>query len=711
MKKQLAIPLGRQIQLAVCVFVLLPATLSFGPASQWFERLDLGLRQLTTPNAQVADHQQPLLVAIDPAPITNEQLTALVSKLDRAKSVTLIDPIVGSDPALVEAVRYHGAVYVTDRTDKDGNMSDAEIRAAARDTGHAVLPGNSRDRHQGLQAWKLSGSVMRSSAALQPLLPSENWRRNNERIYLYPQARLIQNRVAPLEPITATALLARDDAQVDMQVRDKHVFVGELGTTNAARGDFVDARLIRFGKTHAALASGEVLLQPEWAMTLSWLIIAVGMFTLVSAMWRESRHVIAIGALTLAVFMLVAQWFLANQFALQIDILRPLVALVSGCIICFWLTPDRKSKRRESFRSGLKYLRAGRLDAAFRVLRACPPHPSLMPTLYKLAIAFEKRNQPEQARAVFAYMGRRDKLPGTPPAAPSNPRREALADEVPERLGRYEILRALGKGAMGGVFLGRDPRINRLIALKLVSFRQYDDESVMVEMRSRFFREAESVGRLTHPCITAVYDSGEEEGLGYIAMEYAPGTQLTLHTATDKLLDPVTVLQIGIKVAEALDYAHGEHVVHRDIKPANLLFDAQSETVKVTDFGVAKLVDAERTQTGIILGTPSYMSPEQARGDVVTGSSDLFSLGVTLYELLTGNVPFHGKSIAELMTAITEKTPAAISSVRPGLPEALDNFMQKALAKQPENRFVDGNDMAFALRECVSAMFGRVVNE
>ncbi|MEL7296466.1 MAG: serine/threonine-protein kinase [Pseudomonadota bacterium] len=711
MKKQLAIPLGRQIQLAVCVFVLLPATLSFGPASQWFERLDLGLRQLTTPNAQVADHQQPLLVAMDPALTTNERLTALVSKLNRAKSVTLIDPIVGSDTSLVEAVRYHGAVYVTDRTDSDGNMSDAEIRAAARDTGHAMLPGNSRDRHQGLQAWKLSGNVMRSSAALQPLLPSENWRRTNERIYLYPQARLIQKRVAALEPITATALLARNDAQVDALVRDKHVFVGELGTTNAMRGDFVDARLIRFGKTHAALASGEVLLQPEWAMTLSWLIIAVGMFTLVSAMWRESRHVIAIGAITLAVFMLVAQWFLANQFALQIDILRPLVALASGCIICFWLTPDRQSKRRESFRSGLKYLRAGRLDAAFRVLRACPPHPSLMPTLYKLAIAFEKRNQPEQARAVFAYMGRRDKLPGTPPAAPSNPRREALADEVPERLGRYEILRALGKGAMGGVFLGRDPRINRLIALKLVSFRQYDDESVMVEMRSRFFREAESVGRLTHPCITAVYDSGEENGLGYIAMEYAPGTQLTLHTTADKLLDPVTVLQIGIKVAEALDYAHGEHVVHRDIKPANLLFDAQSDTIKVTDFGVAKLVDAERTQTGIILGTPSYMSPEQARGDAVTGSSDLFSLGVTLYELLTGNVPFHGKSIAELMTAITEKTPAPVSSVRPGLPEALDIFMQKALAKQPENRFADGNDMAFALRECVSAMFGRVVNE
>lgn len=713
MKSRFAIPLGRQIQLAVCVFVLLPATLSYGPASHWFERLDLGLRQLTTPNAIVGDNYAPLLVSVNPSNSNNAaHYRAIVQKLNHARSVTIIDPLIDVDETLVNAIRYHGATYVTDAVNASGESSDAEVRAAARAIGHAVLPGGTSEEHRGLQSWRLSGNMMRSSAAMLPLLSDDNWRNRSAKIYQYPDARLIRNRVAPVEPMSAEALLLRSTESLDEQIANTHVFVGQLGNAGSADGRFVAARLVRFGQMHAALASGEVLLQPKWALTLSWLIIAVGMFALVSIVWRESRRMIVISAATLSVLMILAQWLLANQFALQIDVLRPLLALVAGLAICFWLTPDRTSNGRESFRSGLRYMRAGKLDAAFRVLRNCPPHPSLMPTLYKLAIAFEKRSQSEQARAVFAHMGRKDDV-----KAPSRIGRSdigegaAIPSNIPEQLGRYEVLRPLGKGAMGGVFLGRDPRINRLIALKIVSFDKYDDEAVMVEMRSRFFQEAESAGRLTHPGITAVYDSGEDNSLGYIAMEYVPGSQMTEHTSADALLDPVLVLQLGIKVAEGLAYAHGEHVVHRDIKPANLIFEEQTDIVKITDFGVAKLIDADRTQTGIILGTPSYMSPEQARGDTVTGSSDLFSLGVTLYELLTGEVPFHGKTIAELMTAIIEKTPAPISGLRQGMPPTIDAFMEKALAKQPENRFTDGNDMAFALRECVSALFGRAVNQ
>ncbi|MFK8051732.1 MAG: protein kinase [Woeseiaceae bacterium] len=713
MKTKFSIPLGRQIQLAVCVFVLLPATLSFGPASAWFEKLDLALRSMTTPTAEIQQRHQPILVAVSPEDLDNNALLKrLINKLDRARSVTVIDPVIGADDDLIEAIRYHGSLYLTDAFNADKVGSDPEARAAARGIGHAALPRRSSEQHRGLQAWKLSGNTMRSSAALLPLLPNENWRQYNSAIYEQPDARLISKRVPVLEPITTTALLAKPDREVDDAVANKHIYVGQLGSVDARQGDFVAARLIRFGQMNSALASGEVLLQPKWATTLSWLIIAVGMFVLVSAVWRESRKMIAIAAATLTLFTLVGQWLLANSFALQIDALRPLLALLSGFAICFWLTPDRASNRRESFRTGVRYLRTGKLDAAFRVLRHCPPDPSLVPTLYKLAIAFEKRGQSEQARAVFAYMGRNDQASAPTEGQQSEfNKRASIPAEIPAKLGRYEVLRPLGKGAMGGVFLGRDPRINRLIALKIVSFKKYDNEAVMVEMRSRFFQEAESAGRLTHPGITAVYDSGEENALGFIAMEYVPGIQLTEHTPADALLDPLTVLQLGISIAEALDYAHGEHVVHRDIKPANLLLDPQTESVKITDFGVAKLIDAERTQTGIILGTPSYMSPEQARGDAVTGSSDLFSLGVTLYELLTGEVPFQGKTIAELMTAIAEKTPAPVTSLRQGLPPALDAFMEKALAKQSENRFTDGNDMAFALRECVSVLFGRAVNE
>ncbi|MEN7343498.1 MAG: serine/threonine-protein kinase, partial [Pseudomonadota bacterium] len=639
MSKRPTISLGRQIQLAVCVFVLLPATLSYGPASGWFEKLDLALRKLTTPSVQVAEYHKPLLVAVEPEDAGDQALIGrVVAKLNSARSVTLIDPVVGAQQPLVETIRYHGAVYVTDAANADGQRSDAAIRAAARGTGHSALPITSREQHRGLQTWRLTGNAMRSSAALQPLLNDEQWQRSATEFYQYPDARVVRKDIGPLEPIAARALLEKPDRELAADVSIQHVFVGKIGATGSSDNGFVDPTLIRFGKMHTALASGEVLLQPRWALTISWLIIAIGMFTMVSQMWRESRRVIVLGTVTLCAFLIVLQWFLARQFSIQVDVFRPMLALVSGAAICFWLTPDRKSNRRESFRSGLRYLRAGRLDAAFRVLKSCPPHPSLMPSLYKLAIAFEKRNQPEQARAVFAYMGRNEDGTESSPTKVA-PRREGIPDEIPEKLGRYEVLRPLGQGAMGGVFLGRDPRINRLIALKIVSFRHYEDEALMVEMRGRFFREAESVGRLTHPCITAVYDSGEEQGLGYIAMEYVPGVQMTEFLRRDNLLDPVVVLQLGVRVAEALDYAHGEHVVHRDIKPANLLYDAQTDSIKITDFGVAKLVDAERTQTGIILGTPSYMSPEQARGDNVTGISDLFSLGVTLYELLTGDVP------------------------------------------------------------------------
>ncbi len=703
MKSPLHISLGRQIQLAACVFALLPATLATGPAERWMQRIDLALRGATTPTAIIAGSYQPVVIEITPAQQdTGDVYRALLERMDYAASVTIADVLTDADDALAEAIRYNGSVYLTDAQTADGNETRDAAKAAARGIGHSRLPRVTHEFHAGLQAWRLSGNNMRASAALMPLLPDPRWRDQHSNFYGQPDLRVIPMLLPDLMRLSATDVLAEPLEATTTRFRGRHIYIGS-SDTQAAAG---------YGAYHSALASGQFLQQPRWASTLSWLILAVGLFLLVSVLWRESRRIIASVAATITLGLLTLQWLMANFWQLQVDVATPLLSLLAGFSVCFVLTPDRRSNRRESFRNGLRYLRADRLDAAFAVFRSCPPHPSLIPTLYKLAIAFEKRSQPEQARAVFAYMSQRDKNAGPDAASTSlMASGDSIPDDMPETIGRYEVLRPLGSGAMAGVMLGRDPRINRLIALKIVSFDKFDDEAARIQARSRFFQEAESAGRLTHPAITAVYDSGEENGLGYIALEYVPGVQMTQHTAADALLEPMVVLRAITRVAEALDYAHSEHVVHRDIKPANLLFDPEMETLKITDFGVAKLVDAERTQTGIVLGTPSYMSPEQANGDPVTGSSDLFSLGVTLYELLTGGVPFRGKSIAELMTAINTKTPRPVSELREGLPPGIDAFMERALAKRPENRFSDGNEMAFALRECASQMFAKAVNQ
>jgi serine/threonine-protein kinase len=271
---------------------------------------------------------------------------------------------------------------------------------------------------------------------------------------------------------------------------------------------------------------------------------------------------------------------------------------------------------------------------------------------------------------------------------------------TPQRLGRYVIERKIGRGAMGVVYLARDPRINRPVALKVIPIEKEFEDEELEEARMRFFREAESAGRLAHPNIITVFDAGEDKHLAYIAMEYLPGAQLTHYTDPARLLAPKKALELCARTADALDYAHNQGVIHRDIKPANLLYNAKNDMLKISDFGVARLTDNNKTKSGIVLGTPMYMSPEQLSADDLTGHSDLFSLGVTLYELLTGEVPFKATNIAVLMTKITTEDPAPVSNRRAGIPPSVDAVLAKALAKRPENRFANGGELAIALRNC-----------
>jgi serine/threonine-protein kinase len=267
-------------------------------------------------------------------------------------------------------------------------------------------------------------------------------------------------------------------------------------------------------------------------------------------------------------------------------------------------------------------------------------------------------------------------------------------------LGRYEIERELGRGAMGTVYLGRDPRIGRTVAIKTLPLSEEFDSTQIDEVRRRFFQEAETAGRLSHPSIVTVYDAGEEHDLAYIAMDYIQGDSLDQHIRLDELMPLKDVFTVGIQVAEALGYAHEQNVVHRDVKPGNIIYDNDKGQLKVTDFGIACLTDNSKTRTGTILGSPYYMSPEQIAGKKVDGRSDLFSLGVTLYQLFTGKLPFEGDSLTNLMYQIANDKPVSVRKVRSELPACLTRIINKSLEKKPANRYDHGQAMADALKRC-----------
>ncbi len=274
---------------------------------------------------------------------------------------------------------------------------------------------------------------------------------------------------------------------------------------------------------------------------------------------------------------------------------------------------------------------------------------------------------------------------------------------VPATLGRYHVVKELGRGAMGVVYLGKDPTIQRFVAIKTMRLDEIDNEEDLKEFRDRFFREAESTGRLSHPNIVTVYDAGEQDGLAYIAMEYLEGTLLSCYCQKSTILPAKQALQIVATVADALDYAHSQGVVHRDVKPANIMILKQ-RLVKVMDFGIAKMASASKTQTSMILGTPRYMSPEQATGKDVDGRSDVFSLGIVLFELLSGERPFDAENMAALVMRIAKAPHPPLLKYRRDLPTRVQSILDRALQKEIPNRYRHASDMAQDLRDVFQVM-------
>jgi eukaryotic-like serine/threonine-protein kinase len=538
------------------------------------------------------------------------------------------------------------------------------------------------------------------------------------------------------------------------KLRDKVVIIGFMNT-NAARDSAVSTpsgaatpELVAVASGASSLLTGTIYSRPTFAVALEW---AVSLGVIAFAALGLPAAGLGIGVLAtvlIIVLLAVSEIGLLSSMHVWVRMMLPCAALVAG--LGLYLVGEllrRANFKNESVKDasgnlrelGQTFQKQGQLDLAFETYQRCPLDAPTMELLYYLGMDFERRAQLQKAAAVYGYIATRDpnyrdlrtrrarvreepltraptqKPPPLPmPAAP--PRRR-IEREVPDdpfaaprppththTLGRYEIERELGKGAMGIVYLGRDPKINRVVAIKAIPLAEEFEEDDLIEARARFFREAEMAGRLNHPAIVTVHDAGEDQGLAYIAMEYLRGQHLSHYTDPSRLLPYKNVMWLASRVAEALHYAHRQNVVHRDIKPANIMFNPDTDELKITDFGIARLTDTSRTKTGIVLGTPSFMSPEQLEGRPIDGRSDQFALGVSLYQLLCGQLPFRAESMPRLMQKIAMEPHASVRLVRPELPECIDPIIDRVLSKSADDRYANCGELAAALRACAGPL-------
>lgn len=365
---------------------------------------------------------------------------------------------------------------------------------------------------------------------------------------------------------------------------------------------------------------------------------------------------------------------------------------------------------------GLSFQSQGLLDLAFEKFRKCDLDNSMKDVIYNLGLDYERKRMINKAISIYEYIANKDndfrdlesRIPklrtaigaSVSPSFKGKKEHKILVVndlEIKPTVGRYEIVKEVGQGAMGVVYEAKDPKINRRIAIKTIRFSDEFEEEHVQEVKDRFFKEAEIAGKLSHPSIVSIYDAGEDYDLTYLAMEYLEGKDLREYCKKDNLKSLRNVLYIVSEVALALDHAHSQGVIHRDIKPGNIML-LDTGKVMVTDFGIAKAISSTATKSGVVIGTPNYMSPEQINGQKIDGRSDLFSLGIVMFEMLTAQLPFHGKNITNLLYKITQEKHPSIRSINPKIPKVCEQIVNKALEKDPAMRFQSGNEMAAYLK-------------
>ena len=516
---------------------------------------------------------------------------------------------------------------------------------------------------------------------------------------------------------------------------DKVVLIGAtafgLGSNLHTPVGDVGGPVLIMAHTVASILNEHFFVQPGWGNLAEFLALILIAAYLVFLLPKLNAGPAAIISVVLFIVLLGTELGLMSTQGMWIKLVTATALLVVGH---FLLTTKRylvteASKLRldvdqaASLRAlALKSQHDGKLDEAFDYFRKCPPDNDTLEAMYTLAIDFESKRKFPKAEQVYQYIA--DKNPEFKDVQQKVARAKQLGETVllggagasasagtmlldgsisKPMLGRYEVEKELGKGAMGIVYLGRDPKINRVVAIKTMALAQEFEADELDEVKERFFREAETAGRLQHPNIVTVYDAGEEHDLAYIAMEFLEGHDLARYVKKDSLLPLPIVMGIVFKAAMALDSAHKQNVVHRDIKPANIMYEPTKKQVKLTDFGIARITDSSKTKTGMVLGTPSYMSPEQLSGKKVDGRSDLFSLGVMLYQMTTGDLPFKGDSMATLMYKIANEPHQDVFELRPDLAKqkpCIAAIIDKAMQKDVEKRYQTGAEMAKDIQSC-----------
>ncbi len=626
-----------------------------------------------------------------------ERLAADTSRYGESAAGVRLAVIAPGNPALCEAAAAIGHLQST--PDRDGVLRQA--------------PGSQSTRHGILPAASMAAFMAGDSATGAP--PD-----NGRLIRYYKGGEAAGFRVISAEQVLAGAELTA--------IKDQIAVVG------AATGNIAASVNVQLGPAAilatevANLTDGEHITRPGWA---PWAEAALALLIGACAglLGRLSLSHAAMLATASAASLLLAEFaFLLAGTWLQFAGLA--LFCLTGMAILQGLTqlPGRGLGLAGSRSDDSPVSSAGpgeELDLAFSVLRQQPTTDRTKEKLYDLAMEHGRKRDYARAERVFRHLAARDpgyrdvaakleKLSGArgvPVAKKSAP--QAVTPSAPEpvltatssgtrNLGRYELERVIGRGAMATVYLGRDPTINRRVAIKTLPLAEEFEESDLATARANFKREAESAGRLSHPNIISIYDAGEDNQVAYLAMEYIEGRSLSHYAQVGRLLQPKVVFELMARAAEALHYAHTQNVVHRDVKPANILYNPATDTMKITDFGIARLTDSSRTRTGIILGTPSYMSPEQLSASQVTGQSDLYSLGVTMYHLLTGAPPFQADSIPRLMDKIVKQRHRPVADIRDDIPPCTDSILDQVLAKDPADRFPSGRALAYALRECAS---------
>jgi eukaryotic-like serine/threonine-protein kinase len=423
-------------------------------------------------------------------------------------------------------------------------------------------------------------------------------------------------------------------------------------------------------QTAAALAGGRLIAQPAWAQLVKGGMVLSLCLYLALLLPRLTHPSALAMSLLLGILLVAGSHLCVAQLLIEIPVALPLTVLAAGHLAGYWV--------RRSTAPALALPMSARPASM-------PPAPGF--------------SQPEPTSPAT--------LPPAQVPAPVLGSATRPADGL--TVGDFLLQQEIGRGAMGRVFRARQISTGQVVAVKTLALAREFDGFALLEARQRFQREAIAASRLRHPDIVRILDTGEDMGRVWIAMELLHGNDLVHHTSDGKLLPVPRVLEICARIAVALGHAHAQGVVHRDIKPANVMVDfsdsaAGHYAVKVTDFGIARITDAARTRTGLVLGSPSYMSPEHLAGRAVDGRSDLYSLGVLMFQMLTGQLPFQGSTVAELMHAVANTPAPDVRTLRPRLPEAVANIVALALEKRPELRYADGSQFAADLR-CIAALW------